>query len=88
MGGLAYSGKIMQPQPFSPLIAEIRDRVHAATGIYFDCCLLNLYRDGECACAYHSDPDMVRTHPFNCDADFRTAIFDIEREQFGRRRQR
>ena len=60
VGGLAYSGKIMEPQSFSPLIASIRDRVHASTGQYFDCCLINLYRDGECACAYHSDPDMVR----------------------------
>ena len=71
VGGLAYSGKIMDPQPFSPIVASIRDKVHAATGHYFDCCLINLYRDGECACAYHSDPDMVKfkahvLHMFVC----------------------
>mmetsp|Transcript_14756 Transcript_14756/g.21915 ORF Transcript_14756/g.21915 Transcript_14756/m.21915 type:complete len:480 (-) Transcript_14756:11-1450(-) len=58
VGGLAYSGKIMSPQPYSPLVAAIRDRIEAATAVYYDCCLINLYRDGECACAYHSDPDM------------------------------
>ena len=58
VGGLAYSGKIMSPVPFSPCIASVRDHIEERTGQYFDCCLINLYEDGDCACAYHSDPDL------------------------------
>lgn len=58
VGGLAYSGKIMAPVPFAPCIAAVRDAIEAQTGILYDCCLINLYEDGECACAYHVDPDL------------------------------
>jgi len=58
IGGLAYSGKIMAPVPFSPIVTRIRDRIEEQTGIYYDCCLINLYEDAESACAYHSDPDL------------------------------
>eukprot|EP00873_Tetraselmis_striata_P040865 jgi/Tetstr1/461129/TSEL_006268.t1 len=60
IGGLAYSGKIMQPVPFTPLVRKIRDQVHDATAQYFDCALLNLYPDEETACKWHSDPDHGR----------------------------
>ena len=58
VGGLAYSGKIMSPVPFSPCVSNVRDHLEQCTGQYFDCCLINLYEDGDCACAYHSDPDL------------------------------
>ena len=57
IGGLSYSGKIMIPFPFTESIARVRDVIEAETGIYYDCCLINHYADGECACKYHSDPE-------------------------------
>eukprot|EP01041_Mallomonas_annulata_P008353 gene8353-17211_t len=60
VGGLAYSGKIMVPVPFSPSVTRVRDAIEEATGIRYDCCLINWYGDGESACKFHSDPDMGR----------------------------
>lgn len=60
IGGLAYSGKIMQPTPFTPLVAAIRDQILEETGERFDCALLNLYPEGAVACKYHTDPDLGR----------------------------
>ena len=56
--GLAYSGKIMRPVPFCSSVTAVRDAIEAKTGIYYDCCLINLYPDGDSACKFHSDPDM------------------------------
>lgn len=47
VGGLAYSGKIMSPVPFSSSIAKVRDIVEEETGIRYDCALINRYPDGE-----------------------------------------
>ena len=60
VGGLAYSGKIMQPVPMTPVVAAVRDALEESTGERFDCCLLNLYGDGDVACKYHQDPDHGR----------------------------
>lgn len=60
IGGLAYSGKIMTPVPFVPSVERIRDKIDELTGIWYDCCLINHYPDGNCACAFHSDPDHGR----------------------------
>jgi hypothetical protein len=49
IGGLAYSGKIMTPVPFSHNVAAVRDAIEKQSGIYYDCCLINWYDDGECA---------------------------------------
>lgn len=49
IGGLAYSGKIMAPVPFTVNVARVRDIIEKETGIYYDCCLINWYDDGECA---------------------------------------
>lgn len=57
VGGLAYSGKVMPPVAFTDSVVRVRDHIHDHTGIYYDCALLNLYPDGNCACKYHSDPD-------------------------------
>lgn len=52
-----YSGKCMSPQPMTPRIAAIRDRIQALTGTYYDCVLINLYQDGKTGMRYHIDPD-------------------------------
>jgi alkylated DNA repair dioxygenase AlkB len=60
VGGLAYSGKVMSPTPFTPTVAKLRDWIWRRTGQRFDCALLNLYPSGGVACAYHTDPDLGR----------------------------
>mmetsp|Transcript_21035 Transcript_21035/g.42328 ORF Transcript_21035/g.42328 Transcript_21035/m.42328 type:complete len:458 (+) Transcript_21035:48-1421(+) len=52
-----YSGKVMSPSPFTPLVQEIRDRIFKLTGVPYDCALLNLYPDGTSGMRFHSDPD-------------------------------
>jgi len=71
IGGLAYSGKIMEPTLLNetslPLVSSIRnaivealrnDEEYAGYDINFDCALINLYPDGSSACAWHTDPEM------------------------------
>ena len=55
--GFAYSSKVMETLPFSPLVRSVRDELRAKTGEEYDCCLLNLYPDGESGMRYHIDPD-------------------------------
>ena len=71
IGGLAYSGKIMEPTLLNeaslPLVTTIRNAIvealkndedYAGCDIDFDCALMNLYPDGSSACAWHTDPEM------------------------------
>ena len=58
--GFAYSGKIMETRTFSPLVLAVRDELIRKTGETYDCCLLNLYTDGESGMRYHHDPDQGR----------------------------
>ncbi|CAM9857387.1 unnamed protein product, partial [Hapterophycus canaliculatus] len=39
----AYSGKVMEPAPFSPSVLRLRDALHERTGVLYDGVLLNLY---------------------------------------------
>lgn len=55
--GFAYSSKVMKTRPFSPLVRSVRDELRTKTGEDYDCCLLNLYPDGESGMRYHIDPD-------------------------------
>ena len=57
VGPFLYSGKAMPPTLMSPAVARVRDAVAAATGVSYDCVLLNLYPEGSSAMRYHSDPD-------------------------------
>ena len=71
IGGLAYSGKIMEPTLLNeaslPLVTTIRNAIvealrndedYAGCDIDFNCALMNLYPDGSSACAWHTDPEM------------------------------
>jgi len=55
--GFAYSGKIMETKRFSPVVRTVRDILNEKMGSYYDCCLLNLYPDGDSGMRYHIDPD-------------------------------
>ena len=39
----AYSGKVMEPAPFSPNVLRLRDALFERTGVLYDGVLLNLY---------------------------------------------
>lgn len=52
-----YSGITMTPNPWTDLLAEIRDRTGALAGTHFSSVLLNLYRDGRDSVAWHADDE-------------------------------
>ncbi|TNE86440.1 MAG: alpha-ketoglutarate-dependent dioxygenase AlkB [Deltaproteobacteria bacterium] len=57
--GLAYtwSGLRMEPVPWTPALAALRDRVSARCGVAFNTVLANLYRDGQDAMGWHADDE-------------------------------
>ena len=60
-GGTDYSvsGKISNPNPWTPELLMLKERVEAVAGIRFNSVLLNYYRDGNDSVAWHSDRESV-----------------------------
>ncbi|MGY4535152.1 alkylated DNA repair dioxygenase AlkB [Pseudomonas sp. TE3786] len=54
-----YSGMTHQPLPWTPLLAEIRERVQEEAGERFNGLLINHYRDGQDSMGWHSDAEAV-----------------------------
>jgi alkylated DNA repair dioxygenase AlkB len=52
-----YSGLTMVPAPWTPLLAELRAAVEAATGRQFNSVLLNYYRNERDSMGMHSDDE-------------------------------
>jgi alkylated DNA repair dioxygenase AlkB len=52
-----YSGLTMAARPFTPLLAEIRQAVEAASGRRFNSVLLNYYRNERDSMGMHSDDE-------------------------------
>lgn len=52
-----YSGISNAPTPWTPELADLRDRLRAATGASFNSVLCNLYRDGQDSVGWHSDDE-------------------------------
>lgn len=52
-----YSGTLHLPEPWTPVLAGIRDRVAKLTGEAFNAVLLNLYRDGRDGMGWHADDE-------------------------------
>lgn len=52
-----YSGTTFEPQPFTPLMLEIKHAVESATGLRFNSVLLNYYRDEQDSMGFHSDDE-------------------------------
>jgi len=50
-----YSGIVMQPNVWNPLLAYIKDAVEAVSGTHFTTVLLNYYRDGKDSNGWHAD---------------------------------
>ena len=53
--GYKYSGLIRRSQPFSEMLAEIRNRCSQVTNTKFNAALVNLYRNGQDGVGWHSD---------------------------------
>lgn len=52
-----YSGTPHLPQPWTPALLRVRDRVTHLTGEAFNAVLLNLYRDGRDGMGWHADDE-------------------------------
>lgn len=52
-----YSGLQLEPAPWTPLLAKIRDSLTRVSGASFNSVLINLYRDGRDSMGWHSDDE-------------------------------
>ena len=52
-----YSGIRLSPQPWTPTLLEIRDRIEDASGLRYNAVLANLYRSGADSMGWHSDDE-------------------------------
>eukprot|EP00980_Cylindrotheca_fusiformis_P002226 scaffold517_cov119-Cylindrotheca_fusiformis.AAC.9 len=62
IGSLAYSGKLMTPNPIPTLVSQVMRSVEARLALgegqaFFDCALCNHYADATAACKFHTDPE-------------------------------
>jgi len=53
----SYSHIALDPEPWTPPLAEIRRAAEAAAGTTFNSVLVNLYRDGRDSVGWHSDDE-------------------------------
>lgn len=59
-----YSGIALEPQPWTPLLQTLRQRVEQISGYRFNSVLLNYYRDGQDSMGMHSDDEAeLGPHP-------------------------
>ncbi len=54
-----YSGSPRPPVPWTPLLADLRDRCGRVAGTTFNGVLANLYRDGADSMGWHADDEPV-----------------------------
>jgi alkylated DNA repair dioxygenase AlkB len=52
---MKYSGLTLEPKMWTKELTEIKTRVEKASGIKFNSCLLNYYRDGKDGMGWHQD---------------------------------
>ena len=55
----SVSGRIANPNPWTPELLMLREKVEAVAGIKFNSVLLNYYRNGNDSVAWHSDKESV-----------------------------
>ncbi len=53
----SYSSITMHPQPFNPVLDELKEFVERKTEHSFTTCLLNFYRDGQDSNGWHADDE-------------------------------
>lgn len=81
----SYSGKLMDPQPLSPAVAAVLQRLQAVFpgAPSFNSVLLNRYRSGQDSMGWHTDEDVPRYGP---DPQIASVSFGAERDFVVRRR--
>lgn len=52
-----YSGLQNKPQPWKPVLLEIREHLMGATGKHYNSVLLNFYRNGQDSMGWHADDE-------------------------------
>jgi alkylated DNA repair dioxygenase AlkB len=55
--GYTYSGLYNAPQPWLPVLLELKERVEQVSGHRYNSVLLNLYRSGQDSMGWHSDDE-------------------------------
>ncbi|WP_018476527.1 alpha-ketoglutarate-dependent dioxygenase AlkB family protein [Pontibacter roseus] len=55
--GYTYSGLYNAPQPWLPVLLELKERVERVTGHRYNSVLLNYYRHGQDSMGWHSDDE-------------------------------
>ena len=60
-----YSGVKKLPEPWTPELLMIKNKVEKLTGVQFNSCLLNLYHNGNEGMGWHSDnePELDQSAP-------------------------
>ncbi|MBB4821574.1 MULTISPECIES: alpha-ketoglutarate-dependent dioxygenase AlkB family protein [Pseudomonas] len=84
--GYRYSGLVHRPLPWTPLLAQIRERLQQTVGQPLNGALLNYYRDGQDSMGWHSDdePELGRD-PLIASLNLGgTRRFDLRRKGSGR----
>ena len=79
----SVSGKISNPNPWTPELLILKAKVEAVAGIRFNSVLLNYYRDGHDSVAWHSDRESVlRKNPVIASLSFgQVRSFDIRNKK-------
>jgi alkylated DNA repair dioxygenase AlkB len=66
-----YSGVVHEPSPWILVLAELRQRIEAFTGCWFNSVLCNLYRDGKDSMGWHADDEPeLGNQPFIASLSF------------------
>ncbi|MDO6390583.1 alpha-ketoglutarate-dependent dioxygenase AlkB [Pontibacter sp. BT731] len=55
--GYTYSGLYNAPQPWLPILLELKERVEASSGDRYNSVLLNYYRHGQDSMGWHADDE-------------------------------
>jgi len=84
--GYTYSGLHLAPLPMTPLLAQLRSAVEAATGHRYNSVLLNYYRDGADSMGMHSDDEPeLGQHPAIASLSYgATRSFVLRHKRTGR----
>lgn len=81
-----YSGTWHEPQPWTPALAGVRDRLAAVLGEAFNAVLANRYRDGADAMGWHRDDEAeLGAQPLIASASFGATRRFLLRHRDGRR---
>lgn len=85
----SYSGLKLSPEPWTPVLIQLRDIIVAATGCSFNSVLLNWYRDGNDSMGWHADDEkelgvnpVIASLSLGQERDFRFRRKDNHRKVF------